>query len=181
MSWYLAKSLETLRNQVNAQWPKRDKSSDGTIGDAAHAVTKSEHNPDPSGAVRAWDCDKDLSSNVTVKVLVDALVAGRDPRILYIIWNGRMIRSYAKTGIPAWTWSTYTGKNAHKEHMHISVVESQALYNSTRPWNLAGMSTTPQEAQHDVRWLQAKLGVIADGQVGPKTIEAMIKYVEKKE
>ena len=52
-SWRLARSLDTLRAQVNKAHPKRDKASDGTIGDSRHAATVSEHNPHPAAVVRA--------------------------------------------------------------------------------------------------------------------------------
>ena len=37
MSYFLAPSLVALRNGVNAKFPKRDKKSDGWIGDPTHS------------------------------------------------------------------------------------------------------------------------------------------------
>ena len=45
MTWRLARSLETLRAQINRIAPNRSKVSDGTIGDAKHASRSSDHNP----------------------------------------------------------------------------------------------------------------------------------------
>ncbi|HKV33547.1 MAG TPA: hypothetical protein VJP89_04485, partial [Pyrinomonadaceae bacterium] len=45
MAWRVAKSLLRLREQINELAPNRSKASDGTIGDAAHASRKSDHNP----------------------------------------------------------------------------------------------------------------------------------------
>jgi len=42
MSWRLARSLEPLRNEVNAAAPNRSKASDGTIGDTAHSSRASD-------------------------------------------------------------------------------------------------------------------------------------------
>lgn len=36
-----------------------------------------------------------------------------------IIWNRRIIRSYDKPGIPAWTWAKYTGSDPHTSHPHV--------------------------------------------------------------
>lgn len=153
MAWRVANSLIVLRTQVNVLFPQRDTSSDGTIGDTAHAATKSEHNPDANGVVRAWDCDADLSPTVKVQALVDALLKARDTRILYIIHRGKMYRSYPKTGVKPWEAAPYTGKNAHMEHMHISAVEDSRLYDSKELWKLGDLgkavstSSSPPDPQ----------------------------------
>lgn len=130
MSWRLAKSLEQLRSQVDAAFPGRDKSSDGTIGDERHAATKSEHNPDANGVVRAMDISHDPAHGLDARALAEALVASRDPRILYVISNAE-INSSVKA---PWTWRPYTGVNAHRHHVHISVVEDPARYDDANPW-----------------------------------------------
>lgn len=52
------------RNELNAVWPLRDKSSDGCCGDAAHASRKSDHNAKTSGPSKglatAYDYDEDV-------------------------------------------------------------------------------------------------------------------------
>jgi hypothetical protein len=40
-------------------------------------------------------------------------------RVDLMIWNRRIIRSYAKPGIPAWTWAPYSGKSPHTDHPHV--------------------------------------------------------------
>jgi hypothetical protein len=59
MSWKLAAAAVTLRDQVNKRYPKRDRASDGTIGNLAHRRRISDHNPDKTGYVMALDLDED--------------------------------------------------------------------------------------------------------------------------
>jgi hypothetical protein len=129
MAWRLAKSLETLRSQVNAKWPNRDKSSDGTIGDASHQATNSDHNPNSAGVVTAMDITHDPAHGLDARKLAEALVASRDPRIKYIISNAQIVSSQ----VSPWQWRPYTGANAHRAHVHISV---SGDYDDTRSWNL---------------------------------------------
>lgn len=122
MSWRLAKSLDKLRKQLDELYPDRSKRSDGTIGDAAHAATVSDHNPDSGEVVRALDITHDPAHGLDARKLADQLLASRDPRIKYLISEGRIASSYPAHGYPAWAWRPYTGLNAHKTHVHVSVV-----------------------------------------------------------
>lgn len=143
MSYRLAKSLETLRRQVNERWPARDKTSDGWIGDRAHRNRPSDHNPNSLGVVTALDIDKDLSATEKVELVVNALVSSRDPRIKYVIWRGRILSSL----VQPWVWRKYTGSNGHFEHVHISVAADPRLYDDLREWNLGGAAAPPAEAE----------------------------------
>jgi len=145
--WRLAKSLIRLRDQLNAAHPTRSKASDGTIGDAAHAATVSDHNPDAQGIVRAFDITHDPAHGVDGNGIAEALATHRDPRISYVIWNRRMLRSYPKPGIPAWTWAPYTGADPHTNHVHLSVVADARGDDGIRPWNL---TITPPSKEFDV-------------------------------
>ncbi len=129
MAWRLARSLETLRNQVNRAFPNRNKVSDGTIGDAAHASRTSDHNPwYGPGIVTAIDLTHDPARGMDCHKLADALVRNRDRRVKYIIWNGRIWNPYGG-------WRGYYGSNPHNKHLHLSVVASADCDNVT-PWNL---------------------------------------------
>lgn len=129
-NWRLAKSLDQLRKQINAAAPNRNKVSDGTIGDAAHAKGKSEHNPDANGVVRAMDITHDPASGVDGTILSESLVASRDRRILYIIWNRRIINSE----VQPWVWRPYREANPHDHHVHVSVKADPKLYDDTALW-----------------------------------------------
>lgn len=143
MGWKLTEGLANLRAQVDAAFPHRDKTSDGTIGDARHQAGTSGHNPDDtegSGAewdgdpdsvpeVRAWDLDSDLgSAGVTAQDLVDHLrrLPGLDSVIRYLIYDRRMY--HERTGFEP---EPYTGASAHTEHIHFSGARSQAADDDT--------------------------------------------------
>lgn len=132
MSWRMAASLETLRKQINARWPNRDKKSDGGVGDTAHSARKSDHNPNEAGVVCARDFDSDIAAGFDGSDLAERLIASRDPRIKYIISEGRICSGLG--GPSPWVWRKYTGVNSHHHHMHISVRSPASLYDDNRDW-----------------------------------------------
>lgn len=144
----VARSLLTLRDQVNAAHPLRDKASDGTIGDRRHAAQVSDHNPDAYGVVRALDLDHDpdgktYADKLDAHALADTLVASRDPRLKYVISRGRIARSYPKAGVPAFQWAKYAGSDPHTGHVHISVVAT-SLADRTTAWKIAPKALAPK-------------------------------------
>lgn len=133
MSWRLAKSLETLRAQINEAAPGRSKASDGTIGDAAHVTRSSDHNPwikdGAMGIVTALDITHDPRNGVDCAAIAEALKASNDARIKYIIWNRRIWTRAKSEG-----WTVYKGVNPHDKHAHISVASTKARYDDAKPW-----------------------------------------------
>jgi hypothetical protein len=65
---WLSKAAKQLRDQVDTWYPDRDTASDGWVGDSRHATTKSDHNPDTDGCVRAIDIDIDLAKQKGISV-----------------------------------------------------------------------------------------------------------------
>lgn len=134
--WRVAKSLEVLRDQVNAAYPGRRKENDGTIGDAAHQARTSDHNPwvkdGAVGVVTALDITHDPAHGVDTYAIAETLRRNRDRRIKYVISNRRIFSSQ----LHAWEWHPYTGANPHDRHVHISVLSDNALYDDRTPWNL---------------------------------------------
>jgi len=141
--WVLTKGLQNLRDQMNAAFPDRDKTSDGTIGDAAHQAETSGHNPDDTAGsraewngdpdstpeVRAWDMDSDLRSpGVTAQQVVDHIrhLPSVSSVLRYMIYNRKIYK--ASNG---WAAEDYTGPSAHTEHIHFSGAYSQAADNNT--------------------------------------------------
>lgn len=133
-----AECLKRLLEQVNFAYPGRDKTSDGWIGDTAHASRKSDHNPwvidrKGIGVVTAIDIDEDLTINLhSLAEIVDAICASGDPRVKYFIYEGRI--TVQGSGLKA--WKKYTGTNAHKHHAHISVFPDAKFYDDRSDWSI---------------------------------------------
>ena len=136
MAWRVGKSLIQLRNQINQAAPNRSKASDGTIGDLSHKGRNSDHNPwvmdGNLGVVTALDITHDPQHGCDAEKFVQALVASKDPRIKYLIWNNRIISSK----VNPWVWRPYSGRNPHTKHFHLSVLPEKSLYDSTEPWKV---------------------------------------------
>lgn len=134
---HLAPSLVTLRAEINAAAPGREKASDGWIGDAAHCPGVSDHCADASGMVHALDVDKDFNSpHVTANRLVKLLIG--DWRLAYIIWNRTIwSRSWG------WTARVYTGSNPHTQHIHLSLRHVTTAEQSKGTWNVASLLPPP--------------------------------------
>jgi hypothetical protein len=134
--WRVAKSLQVLRDQVNAAYPGRRKENDGTIGDAAHQARTSDHNPwvrdGAVGVVTALDITHDPGHGVDTYVMAETLRINRDRRIKYVISNRRIFSSQ----VHPWEWRPYRGPNPHDHHVHISVLADKAIYDDRGPWNL---------------------------------------------
>ena len=139
---WLAKGAMKLRTEINKQYPERDKTSDGWLGDTAHSNRVSDHNPDPkTGVVRALDVDRDLdltdknaSWELAEQLRVQALKKEDRGRLAYIIHMGQICSPKRdKLGRP-WRWRKYTGPNPHRGHIHISF--TAAADNDATTWRL---------------------------------------------
>jgi hypothetical protein len=131
MACKCAPALYKLRNEFDVAYPKRDRSSDGCCGDTAHSARKSDHNADEEGYAHALDVDEDVSP-------------GLDLSSLWEYWTGARVGMFRKAGVPATQagqWDErikyliyerciaypngeikyYSGENAHKHHMHVSI------------------------------------------------------------
>src|ERR1051325_5275718 len=117
MAWRVARSLDVLLGQLNALAPRRSKTPDGSIGDAAHATRDSDHNPwYGPGIVTARDFTHDPARGMDIAVIADQIAASRDKRIKYIIANALILDS--RPGCKPWKWVPYTGSNPHRKHLH---------------------------------------------------------------
>lgn len=145
MRWTLAPALGTLITEVNAIWPNRDRSSDGTIGDEAHQNGISEHNPDVRGVVRAADI---TASGVDIWRILNACIG--DPRVHYVIYQGRICsRTYG------WEWRPSRG---HEHHMHVSLLNRTS---GRFPW-----TDVERAAANTSTWLYKNSGSHIGGAAG---------------
>mgnify|MGYP003442054386 CR=1 FL=1 len=198
MAWRNSKATAKLLAQVNALAPGRDKSWDGTIGDTAHSKRKSDHNPNAAGVVCAIDITHDPKHGVDGEVLANALRTSGDQRINYVIFNKRI----AGAG-KGWNWRKYTGA-PHDHHVHLSVKQDPALYDSGVAWKLVLLTDfvapkpvpkpelLPKPAvgertltEAEVREMQDTLRALdfttvgeTDGVVGPMLKGALTQYCE---
>jgi hypothetical protein len=118
MTWKLAAAADTLRKQVNTRYPKRDKSSDGTIGDQAHKRRISDHNPDKSGYVMALDLDEDgWPAHTFADQLIEYLRKSGDNRVKNVVYEGRV--ASATYADQRWMWRS-APRLGHAHHIHIS-------------------------------------------------------------
>lgn len=139
----VAPVLDRARTEINRRWPSRDKGTDGWIGNKAHAATGSpesggsDHNPNKRSIVDALDIDVD---GIDVPLLIALLIM--HPSTNYVIWN-RRIWSRSR----GFKSHEYTGSNPHTDHVHLSILQTVAAENSTVPWGIVGINSTPAPAE----------------------------------
>lgn len=141
MSWRLAKALQTLKAEAEARWPGI---TIWTIGDSAHRDRPSDHNPHPdNGVVSAID----IKGTAQARAVWSHLMATKDPRVEYIIFDGK--KSGSDHG---WNVHAYTGRNQHRDHIHVSVGRGTDgrptrpdLYDDPSPWGLAATAGEDDE------------------------------------
>lgn len=123
-AWRPVAGIVTLRKQIDKRWPKRDRRSDGIIGDKAHQARPSDHNPDNRGLVHALDIDKDLDPRdpQAAQRLANQIVAYAasgipgSQRIKYVVYNDRIASGTYANSLWKWRGSGY----GHYDHIHIS-------------------------------------------------------------
>ena len=125
----LCKGGVRLRDQVDKRWPKRDKRSDGWIGDSAHQARgkASDHNPNKAGIVHAIDITENLgkgknrngrSARRLANELLEYAASGLpgSNRLKYVVYENRIASGTYKQSF--WRWRS--GSYAHTAHIHVS-------------------------------------------------------------
>lgn len=132
-----APSCRRALNEATAIAPGRARSSDGCVGDQAHAKRKSDHNcahdslPDPDQA-HAYDIHHDPAGGWDNRARKHDALAWDGCK--YVIFNSRIY-------FPDGSDRAYTGANAHKSHMHVSI--RRGFGRSAAPWWRAAGNVPP--------------------------------------
>jgi hypothetical protein len=166
--------LDALREEFNTIAPDRDTSSDGWIGDAAHADRPSDHNPDETGAtsyedadsrdeVHAIDVDDTLRCDVSMEDCVQVILArcrsGQERRLHYIIYERRIWEDDDD-----WREQYYSGSNPHDQHAHFSACYESDNESDTSSWGLveAFMGLTSEDKEWIDDRFKAYVGDVVD-------------------
>lgn len=188
MAWELIASLKQLQAEFNKIAPSRDKASDGTIGDTAHASSSSDHNADEVGNVPIRDADKknevhaidvdrdlresDLTMERVVQFLLSRCRSGVERRLRYIIFNRRIWS--ASSG---WVQKSYDGANPHDKHAHFSGSYDSAREASAASWHLEDIPVALTAS--DKAWIKATVetavkSAVKDGAVDEDTLRLLL-------
>lgn len=147
-SWVLVACLKSLFDEFDELNPDRDDSTDGSIGDSAHADSSSDHNPDETGSTPREDSDSinevhaidvdctgpwpdGMTFDAAVKLIVQRHKDGDDNRLYNVIWNKKIAAESS-----GWNWNSYSGSNSHTQHAHFSAKYETATENDTSAWGL---------------------------------------------
>lgn len=191
-SWTVVPCLDEFRDQLDERFPKRDKKSDGSIGNTAHSTNTSSHNPDKTGRpewrdgdgkneVRARDFDKDLKDpDTTAEQVVQELVrlarAGKLWWVRYIIFNKRIW--HVSDGFKT---RTYKGANKHTEHFHITSGFSQKADEAKGTnWGMKYFRKPKPTAPKPPAKPAELKDVKVDGDLGPQTIKLWQSVTKQK-
>lgn len=137
----------TIRAQLDKRFPKRDRRSDGWIGDQAHSQRFSYHNPDAAGIVWALDVDENFGMGTWrngkaarrfADQLVDYIRSGLpgSERVLHVVYEDQVVSGTYRNSWWRWRGSGY----GHTFHIHITF--RQGSGNDARPFPLPILATS---------------------------------------
>jgi len=171
-----APSAKKLRQQCTDAWPKRNQASDGIVPSAAHTKESpnSDHEPGKAGYCHAVDITHDPNNGCDAGKVLAAIVASRESRFKYGIYNKQITYGAGSTpsGKSPWIYYSYTGTNPHTKHAHVSIVDTKAACESTANWSIAAGTPPKTTGRLDengildsatvIRW-QEIMGTLVDG------------------
>lgn len=160
--------LQNMRRQTDEAFPGRDRTSDGGIGDEAHRLKTSGHNPDDTPGSkpawnsdpdtlpewRAWDMDADLRTpGVTTQQYVDHVrhLDGLATVVRYLIFNGKIY--HEDDGFAP---ARYAGADPHTSHVHVEGAWTQTGDNNTT-FNFRLEEIPVALTPEDKAWISAEI------------------------
>lgn len=167
MAWFPEPAVVSILLDANRVAPHRSHVSDGIIGDATHAASVSDHNPDTDGGVHACDITHDPANGFNswfwANVISNRMLRGEETRVKYLVANaGDGPDLIFHTNNPRWVQNG-SYKTEHRNHLHVSIKYTDEAENDTSPFFSAGLNTegdpvTPQEVQQIAEAVNAVVG-----------------------
>lgn len=182
MAWFPVPAVVSILLDANRVAPNRSHATDGIIGDALHAASLSDHNPDTDGGVHACDITNDLAGGFNAwawaQVVAGRIIAGTEKRVKYLVSNDGakdVIFNPAKS--LTWRQNGTTPKQDHRSHLHVSVLYTDAAENDTSPFFVAGYDEdmTLQDHQAIQQYIDKVVVEQADRTIG--TIQTTLREV----
>ncbi|OKI47313.1 hypothetical protein [Micromonospora sp. CB01531] len=183
--WRRVHSLDRLNEQIRAAYPRAvppatPATAWGSLADDAHS-SDSDHFPHYYAAlgkvavVCAGDFPHAPELGLDFGEAAEALRLSKDPRIKYVIFDGRMFSSYAAHGYAPYTWRPYSGKDMHRTHGHISTVATAAA-DDPRDWQI-GEDDMPITDADAVKIARAMVNQKVGGSSSP-TVGELLQALE---
>ena len=170
--WSFAPALLRLVEQLDKACPGRATKCDGSIASHQHYENNPHSDHDPhyfkreGNLVTAVDITHNEEKGIHCAYLWDALVASKDKRVKYIIFNHKIVNDERFTHHTigarrrgAWNPGPYDGSDPHTGHIHISVWGDQA--GNTDEWAMPEWFTAPERKAYVARLEAAKKRVDA--------------------
>ena len=131
---YLVPSLKAMFAELDAVWPRRDRETDGWIGDAKHCPGSSDHCADAQGRVHAIDIDKDgIDPDHVVR-----RISNIEGVVRYINWN-----HYQYHVRDDFAPKPLGGDDPHTDHIHVSIEHTDYARNYTGGYGIGQPDNTP--------------------------------------
>jgi len=151
MAWFAEPSVKFILLDANRVAPHRSHASDGTIGDAAHSASTSDHNPDTDGGVHACDVTHDpeggYDAHAWALKVADRIKAGKEKRVKYIVTNDGKGADQIFNPSVSLTWRQNGAyKTEHRNHCHYSILYTDAAENDVTPFFVSDEHPEPPPA-----------------------------------
>ena len=133
MAWSPAPACVAILNDANRVAPYRNRASDGILGDAFHAASLSDHNPDGNGIVHAVDVTNDPARGMNTwywaNVIAGRILTGQERRVKYLVSNNGTEDVIFNPEISL-TWRPNLDRNGYRQHDHANHLHTSVLYTS---------------------------------------------------